>query len=270
MDFPRDIAVDRRGHSYVTGEFRDVAIFGPGEANQTTLTAFNAHDLFVAEYSRSGKLVWVSQVTGPGNFGLYGIAVDDAGRAAITGLSGGSVTFAPGSGQPTTLTSDRPFAFLARYDQTGALLWAVRADLGGKGVVDSAGNSYVVGAGTFESTDGTALTLTGAPGVATTFIVKYDSRGKAHLGARAEFSTCSDLGCGSFYTRSVAIDRSGGMYLGRRDVNNGTSTSVRRFGADGAFEWERLIVSPNGRSADGIDIVADRTGWPWIRAAALT
>jgi hypothetical protein len=252
MDFPRDIAVDRRGHSYVTGEFRDVATFGPGEANETTLTALNPHDVFVAEYSRPGKLVWVSQVSGPGNLGLYGIAVDPAGRAAITGLFDGSVTFAPGGSHETTLTGHG--GFLARYDEHGDLLWAVRGGLGGKLAVDSAGTSYVVGGGTFESTDGTVLTLTGTPGVATTFVVKYNLRGEPQLAARAEDG-------GPLRTRSIAVDGNGNIYLGQLTSNG---TSVARYAADGRLRWKRQIVQAAGSSADGYDIAVDQAGNSYV------
>jgi len=47
------VAVDGTGNSYVTGFFAGSAIFGSGEANETTLTSAGDEDIFVAKYSAS-------------------------------------------------------------------------------------------------------------------------------------------------------------------------------------------------------------------------
>jgi hypothetical protein len=49
------IAVDQSGTIYMSGFFGDhvataSAIFGPGEANQTTLTSVGGSDIFVATF----------------------------------------------------------------------------------------------------------------------------------------------------------------------------------------------------------------------------
>ena len=50
-DRGRAIATDGAGNSHVIGNFKDTAIFGPGEANETTLTAAGGADSFVAKFS---------------------------------------------------------------------------------------------------------------------------------------------------------------------------------------------------------------------------
>jgi hypothetical protein len=45
------IGLDGVGNSYVTGDFTGSATFGPGEANETTLTSAGSFDVFVAKYS---------------------------------------------------------------------------------------------------------------------------------------------------------------------------------------------------------------------------
>jgi len=44
-----DIAVDGSGNSYVAGSFEGTATFGPGEANETTLTSAGGFDAFVSK-----------------------------------------------------------------------------------------------------------------------------------------------------------------------------------------------------------------------------
>ena len=144
------IAVDSAGNSYVTGRFDSSATFGPGETNETTLTA-DFVDFFVAKYGASGDLVWARRASGTGHDQGFGIAVDRAGHSYVTGIFQGSVTFGPGETNETTLTSagfEQLDIFVAKYDAFGALVWAKRAggtsyDQGNGIALDGAGNSYV-------------------------------------------------------------------------------------------------------------------------------
>lgn len=43
------VALDPSGNSYVTGRFSGVAVFGPGEINQTTLTSTGNGDIFLGK-----------------------------------------------------------------------------------------------------------------------------------------------------------------------------------------------------------------------------
>ena len=184
------IAVDGSGNSYVTGDFRDSATFGPGETNETTLISGAGpfdFDIFVAKYDASGELVWAKRAGGTGDFDIdqgRGIAVDGSGNSYVTGLFEGSATFGPGESNETTLTSVGPSPspsggdsfdiFVAKYDASGALVWAKRA--GGTGfdeglgiAVDGSGNSYVtggfVGSATFGPGETNETTLTSAGGL---------------------------------------------------------------------------------------------------------
>jgi hypothetical protein len=57
----RSLGVDGSGDLYVTGNFSGSAVFGAGEANQTTLIATGSN-VFVAQLaSGSGNLAWVRQ-----------------------------------------------------------------------------------------------------------------------------------------------------------------------------------------------------------------
>src|SRR5262249_43134544 len=99
------IAVDSSGNSYVTGSFGYTAIFGPGEANQTTLIAPGNNccpDMFIAKYDASGALQWAKQAGGIANDVGEAIAFDGSGNSYVTGYFQATATF--GSGEPNQTT----------------------------------------------------------------------------------------------------------------------------------------------------------------------
>ena len=143
--------MDSAGNSYVTGFFSGTTTFGPGEVNETTLTAGGGLTIFVASYDPGGALVWAKRAGGTGLDEGQGIATDGAGNSYATGRFSGTATFGAGETNETTLTSAGDFdIFVARYDPSGALVWAKRAG-GGAGALgwgvatDAAGNIYVTG-----------------------------------------------------------------------------------------------------------------------------
>ena len=75
------IATDSTGNSYVIGSFGGTATFGPGEANETTLTAAGGNDIFVANYDANGALLWAKRAGGTGFDRGHGIAKDGAGNS---------------------------------------------------------------------------------------------------------------------------------------------------------------------------------------------
>src|SRR5439155_1564249 len=122
------IAVDSSGNSTVTGFFALTATFGPGEANQTVLTAAGSNDIFVAKYDSTGLLVWAKQAGGANVDGGDGIAVDSSGNSYVTGFFFSTATFGPGEVNQTVLTAvGSDDIFVAKYDSTGLLVWAKQA-----------------------------------------------------------------------------------------------------------------------------------------------
>lgn len=103
------------GSTLVTGVFWEVATFGAGELNETTLTAAE-RDTFLAKYTSDGNLAWVKQVVGVDlwNEGR-GIAVtQDA--VFIAGFFSEQATFAPGEPEEATLTDvGMDDLFVAKY-----------------------------------------------------------------------------------------------------------------------------------------------------------
>jgi hypothetical protein len=206
-----EIATDRHGNGYVTGSFTGVAIFGPGEANQTVLSSAGLTDMFLAKYAPDGALLWARSAPNL-NFGAgLGIATDRRGNSYVTGQARGPTTF--GAGERNATVIDGTGLFVAKYNAAGALLWA--KGTGGEGsatggviATDVRGNSYVTGNfldvvifGAGESNEtvlgSTALDL---------FVAKYAKNGSL-VWARSDGGSDGDSGAG------IAIDQTGNSYV---------------------------------------------------------
>jgi hypothetical protein len=282
--FSYGIAVDEAGNSYVTGQFADVATFGAGEANETTLTSLGGADIFVAKYTSTGMLLWAKRAGGPnpGDLSLA-IAVDGFGNSYVTGQYDLTATFGPGEANETTLQGQRHL-FIAKYDAAGLLLWARQASgfssSTGHGIaVDNSGNSYVTGWFTSFTTFGPGetneITLIGAGGQ-DIFVAKYDADGQLLWVRSAGGSQPLDHGL------AIALDELGNSYVtgqfgfdgtdatfGAGEINETTLSCaglldlfVAKYDTDGALQWAR---SAGGLAADrGTSIDVDGSGNSYV------
>ncbi|MBI3248435.1 MAG: SBBP repeat-containing protein [Deltaproteobacteria bacterium] len=131
------IAIDGSGKSYVTGRFTGTNVtFGPGEGNQTLLSAGHGNDIdiFVAGYNADGTLAWAKRAgglsggSGPSPDEGFGIATDSDGNSYVTGFFNNTATFGPGAGQSVVAASTtNEDIFLATYTSSGNLIWVRRA-----------------------------------------------------------------------------------------------------------------------------------------------
>lgn len=144
--------MDQAGNAYVTG--LTTASF-PGTAGSLIQSTHNAgNDAFVTKLNAAGTaLVYSTYLGGNGEDYGFGIAVDQAGNAYVTGF-----TTTPGSGFPGTAGSSlqstfggNSDAFVAKLNAAGtALVYATylgggRGEIGFGIAVDAAGSAYVTG-----------------------------------------------------------------------------------------------------------------------------
>jgi hypothetical protein len=255
FDQGESIGVDSAGNSYVTGWFTGSATFGPGEANETTLTSAGS-DVFVAKYDGNGALLWVRPISGPPETRGEAIAVDGAGNSYVTGVFHFGITFHNGTMLPG-FASGVADLFVAKYDGSGNLVWARRAgedfipgvvDVGkhGRGIcADTAGNSYVTGQ------FGTEL------GELSVFVARYDTNGTllwvkhaSNDGVNPSYASGSSIsvdGAGNSYATG---DFFGSVTFGPGEVNQTILTSgtgfdqrrnlfVAKYNSSGTLLWAR-------------------------------
>ena len=158
------IAIDSAGKAYVAGET------GPGFPTVHAIdTADAGFDAFVAKIdptaSGAASLVYSTYLSGNDEDGAYGIAVDSAGTAYVTGYAHSMTNFPTTAGAYQTanasdpthpgLSNNYPDAFVTKLlwnASTSTLSYGYSTYLGGFGydyangiAIDSAGNAYVTG-----------------------------------------------------------------------------------------------------------------------------
>jgi alpha-tubulin suppressor-like RCC1 family protein len=211
-DVARDISVDASGNAYVTG-YTQSTDFPAKNSYQGTNAGYM--DVFITKLSSSGDTLAYSTFLGGSltEYG-YGIAVDTAGNAHVTGwtFSSGDFPTTQNSYQKTFAGGDHD-AFIAKIDASGnALLYSTYLggndnDFGYGIAVNVAGNAYITG---YTSSDNFPLHNPYQQtfgGVTDIFVTKLDASGSALL-----YSTC--LG-GNDYDEGydIASDSSGSAYI---------------------------------------------------------
>jgi hypothetical protein len=131
----------------VTGCIWDVAIFGPGEPNETVLWSEGERDVFIARYNPNGTLAWAKSAGG--NDYDYGNAITalSDGSTVIAGSAEGSIIFGKGETNETLLEGGG--SFLARYNSDGTLEWAIGNDAGESKALTTLSDDSVVVTGAY-------------------------------------------------------------------------------------------------------------------------
>ena len=224
------VAVDSSGNIYITGETLSTD-FPTQNATQSSCASCTAStpnaDVFVTKFdAAASSLIYSTYLGGKDDDAGFGIAVDAAGNAYVTGSTNSS-NFPTTSGASQTnctsclLATPLPDAFVAKLDNTGALSYStfLGGDKGDEGLAiaaDSSGTAYVTGA----TSSGDFPTLNPLPkpndhlqGTQNAFVSKFNAQGvlqsSTYLGGSDQ-----DAGYG------IAVDSSGIYVAGQTSSNN--------------------------------------------------
>ena len=238
------VAVDSMSNTYITGFIRGRATFG-----STTLTpsgwGSRKKDLYVAKLDAKGKYLWATRVGSFQDDYGYGIGLDGADNAYITGsfrdvAKFGSITL--------TAAGKLGSPFVAKLNSKGSFLWAVTC--GGDGgydiAVDSSGSSHIVGV--FEGTENFGKHSLSAS-KATIFVAKLNSSGK-FLWATAVQSLSMNA------ANAIGLDGAGNTYL--QDA-----VELAKLDKDGKLLWTKSLCSFSG-TANGYIVASDNLGSSYI------
>ena len=211
-DYCRGIAVDGAGEAYVTGETSSANFPSTTGAAQTTNAG--SYDAFVAKLNAAGSgLVYATYLGGSSTDYGYGIAVDGAGAAYVTGQTRSS-NFPTTTGAVQTTNAGSPDVFVAKLNAAGSglvyssYLGGTSSDWGQALAVDAAGAAYVTGytqSTNFPTTMGAAQTT--YRGNTDVFVAKLNSAGSGLVYATYLGGTNTD------YSHGLAVDGAGAVYV---------------------------------------------------------
>jgi hypothetical protein len=249
------IAVDGADNAYITGSTGSTDFPTTPGAFQATYGGNN--DGFVAKLnpalSGAQSLVYSTYLGGAGVDEAFGIAVDGAGNAYVTGwTTSANFPTTIGAFQTTSPMAGKYTAFVTKINPTGsALIYSTylggsRDDRGNGGIaVDSAGEAYVTGytASTdFPTTPGAFQTVYGGTGDAFVTKLKADGSGlvySTYLGGSDE-----ENGVG-LYARygGIALDAAGNAYVTGLTFSTNFPTKNAFQATNGGGGWQDAFIT---------------------------
>jgi hypothetical protein len=139
------ISLDSMGNSYITGFFNSNNIsFDSIILTNTGL----GENIFIVKYNKTGDVLWAKNIGGSGLTADegHGISTDENGNSYITGFFQNMIIF----GGTPLISSGNNDIFIAKYDDTGNVLWATKAggtkvDVSNSICLDKYGNTYITG-----------------------------------------------------------------------------------------------------------------------------
>jgi len=131
------IVIDENDDLYITGHFRDVALFG-----NFTLTPVGSTDIFIAKYDQLGNPIWVKQDSLLTDSYGTGVSLDAAGNISVIGSS--------------IAQTENNSILIERFSKDGELLWnkliATSPSYGFPGGITNDSNGDIIVSGSYYST----------------------------------------------------------------------------------------------------------------------
>ncbi len=211
-DIGLGLAVDSSGNAYITGvtgstNFPTKNPLQPANGGAGT----NSSNAFVTKINHSGSLVYSTYLGGSGGDDGFGIAVDSAGNAYVTGYTD-STNF-PTANPLQATPGGNGDAFVSKINSSGTAL-SYSTYLGGGNLdwgygiaVDNTGNAYVTGytaSTNFPTSNPFQAANAGGYDI---FVTQINPSGSGLV-----YSTYLG-GSGNDYGRSIAVDATGSAYI---------------------------------------------------------
>lgn len=255
-DAASSVVLDASGNVYIAGSFRNTANF-----DALTITSAGSDDGFIAKYTSTGNPVWVRSFGSDSQEVVNTMAIDGSGNILIGGFHSGNTAFSNSS--VTLTTNGKSDLIAAKYDTSGALVWARGGgssgyDFGFGIGSDLDGNVFICGE--IKGTSAFGTLNSGFAGGTDAILVKYNASGVAQS-ATNYGSTGDDKGM------SLDVDANGIVYMA--GIFSGTvafgSTNlicagvtdgylVKINGANGAIQWVKQQGGLSQDGATGVDI----------------
>lgn len=238
-----EITLDDSANIYLTGyaaSSNGITTVGTHKSKFSGL----GYEAFLTKFDSAGNLIWGTYYGGTYNESGYDVVVDDQYNIFITGITCSDSSIATTGTYQNTRgdTSLKIYdAFIAKFDNTGNLLWGTY--IGGKG--NDFGNSLQIGkngiiylAGTTESTTGIATSGS--------FKSSYSNRTDNFL---AKFNKTGNMVWATYYGDTMnedggklAYDKGGSLYLAgyTKSTSNIATLGTHKMNAIGS--WDGFIV----------------------------
>jgi hypothetical protein len=268
----------------VVGHFKDGAVFGLGDANQTQLIAtggYNDNDIFIARYNSNGSLAWAKSAGGTEiDDNAYAVTTLSDDSIVVTGTFELSATFGQGEPNQTVLLSDGfDDIFIARYNPDGTLIWAKSAggtdyDWGYAITTLAESNSSTVITGSFRDTctfgrgevNETVL-VSSTGGIEDIFVARYNPDGTLAW-AKSAGGSHIDRGYGitAYYDLTVVVGHfCGEATFGLNEINQTLLTAaggeydadifIAQYDPYGSLNWVRKAGSMEFDTGQDISIL---------------
>lgn len=278
------VNTDAAKNVYVTGYFSNTVDFDPG-AGTYTLASNGGRDIFLAKYDSTGKFRWAFNVGGP-----ITTAYEEGGQDLViaganiylTGNFEGTADFNPAVATNTLTSNGSLDMFIAKYDTTGAYVWAMSVGSANKhdysyGIdIDALENIYITG-GFEETVDfdpaaGTATLASASVNAQDIFVAKYNSSGVYQWAFQVGGNTSVND-----HAFDIDVTPTGDIYIcgevwGPADFDPSAGTYninpsndqifFARYTSAGTFAWAFDIgaTGSNGSADNGYGVKATATG----------
>lgn len=271
------ISLDSAGEVYVSGWFTGDSTFGATKLKTSTTS------VFLWKLDSQGNTQWAQSVMPATESDIGGMAVDPAGNAYVVGTFSGTGTIATSPAATTLTSAGGQDIFVAKYDSTGAPIWAesfgAAGDDGADSVaIDPSGDPVITGS--IEKT-----VAFGGISLVNTSLFNNDYVAKLHASdgtvAWADLLTSTitsgtEAIGGINPVNRIAVDSQGNVYSTGRftgtmqlDPTNGSdtflnganATFISKLDNNGKFVWGKAFnIANGGYDVEGYGVALDSSG----------